>query len=151
MDDRGNTKDRLRRLMKHSAEDHRQLLAQLRALETILECHPQPATGDVARKLAELAAAFAAHVPPEEKSDLYNWLPANFADLADELGRCREQHAPLLMSLDQLTTKAESAISAELDTELSVQIRSMVAALRQHEAAESSVLQRALTESRLAG
>jgi hypothetical protein len=55
------------------------------------------------------------------------------------------------MSLDQLTTKAESAISAELDTELSVQIRSMVAALRQHEAAESSVLQRALTESRLAG
>jgi Hemerythrin HHE cation binding domain len=141
---------RLQQLATHSADEHRSLLAMLRAVETLVEAQPHPATGDLARKLAELARTFEAHVDPEEESALYQWMPATFTELDEELRECRDQHGPLVIALEQLARKAESATSVELDSELSVQIRSVVASLRHHEAAESSLLQRALHQLRQA-
>jgi hypothetical protein len=150
MEHPSQTEARLRQLMSESTEEHRELLAMLRSIETIVEGQPHPATGDLARKLAELAQAFEAHLLPEEESALYTWLPTNFAGLTDELDHCKQQHAPLLATLHQLAQRAEHAESAELDSELSVHIRTAIASLRQHEAAESGLLQRALTQMRQA-
>ena len=80
----------------------------------------------------------------EETSDLYRWLPEQFPELASELKRTRSEHPGLVEEVRRLGRACESAEKVDFDDALGVGIRKVVAALRQHEAAESELLHRAV-------
>jgi hypothetical protein len=135
--------DELRSAVADAAADHARLLSVVRGVEQLVESSVYPPSGDVARKLYDLAMQFSDHVQHEERSALYTWIPQRFANLRDEVERERRQHAPLVASLHGLAEEAEHALDVRLPTELSVRIRAAIARLRAHEANESSLLQRA--------
>lgn len=134
---------RVARLIVTTADDHRELLGMLRSVEAMLEGCAAPAPGDLARRLAQLAEYTQTHAAAEEESEFYTWLPQAVPSLEAELNHLKAQHWPITAALSQLAARVETAKTAALSTEISVQIRSAIAALRQHEAGESSVLHKA--------
>jgi hemerythrin HHE cation binding domain-containing protein len=130
------------RTIKQTADEHSELLAKTRAIESLVEGMHYPPPGDVARKLRALAEHLAAHIDEEEKSPLYTTVPEKVPELRDEIALRRGEHVPLMIALRQLTVEAERAHDASMASALGMRIRSAVAAVRQHEAGESSILHR---------
>jgi hypothetical protein len=122
-------------------DDHRDLLSALRGVEALVES-ASCATGDVARRLAALAQLLAEHIAEEERSALFRDYPSRYPQVRDELLRLQAAHAPMLTELRELSVASESANRLELDSPMSIRIRTAIAALRQHEAAEADVLAR---------
>jgi hypothetical protein len=122
-------------------EEHGELLAAVRGVEAFVESAPR-ATGDIARRLDELATLLHAHVVDEEKSALYLEYPQLYPSLGDELRRLRASHEPLIASLRELARACSSATALDLDAPLSIRIRTAIASLRQHEAAEADAIRR---------
>ena len=130
------------RTIKQATNEHSELLAQTRAIENLVEGMHYPPPGDVARKLRGLAEHLAAHIDEEEKSPFYTTVPEKVPELRDEIERRRLEHVPLMISLRQLADDADHAHDASMASPLGTRIRSAVAAIRQHEAGESSILHR---------
>lgn len=126
--------------LKDSVErQHRPLLGALRGLETMLEASP-PAQGDLERRLNALADLFEAHAKEEESGDLYRLAPATIGDANQELEELRTQHSPIVETIRQLAIDTRSAETVRPSTDLSVQIRTIIADIRQHEARESALI-----------
>lgn len=122
-------------------DEHRDLLATLRGVETIVETSPAPASGDVARRLEQLAEQFARHTEQEEQTPLYRDYPGQYPSLRGTLEGLRQDHGTLDQELRALAAEAARATSVGLETTLSTRIRAALAQLRRHEAAEASVVQ----------
>jgi hypothetical protein len=135
-------------VIRQTAREHGELLAKARAIETMIEGPTGPAAGDVARKLRALGEYLAAHIAEEEESALYTWIPEAYPELRADVERHRLEHGPLVIALRQLAEEAESAADVGMESDMGMRIRATLASLRQHEAGESSVLQRALADSR---
>jgi hypothetical protein len=118
--------------------EHRTLLAAIRGVEGMVERERAP-TGDVARRIRELADLFAAHVEEEEKSPLYTEYPARFPSL--KLDELKAQHGPILAALRAAADESEHAIDLTLDSPLSIKIRGAIADVRTHEAKEAAAVQ----------
>lgn len=122
-------------------DEHRELLASVRGVESIVETSTAPASGDVARRLEELAEQFAKHTEQEEQTPLYRDYPAQYPDHRADLQTLRGDHAAIGAVLRELATEAAHAKDVSLETELSTRIRAALAELRRHEAAEASIVQ----------
>ena len=122
-------------------DEHRDLLALVRGVEAIVESTAAPASGDVARRLEELATLFAQHTEKEEQTPLYRDYPQQHPDHREALETLRGDHAALGGMLRELATEAAHATDVGLETELSTRIRTTLAELRRHEAAEASIVQ----------
>jgi hypothetical protein len=119
--------------------DHRELLAAVRGVEAMVDSASR-ATGDVARRIDELVALLQAHVADEEASPLYRECPQRYPQLRARLESLEAAHAPLLDELRALVGACDAASQLELDSPLSIRIRTAIASLRAHEAAEAAVL-----------
>lgn len=123
------------------ARQHGPLLAVLRGLEAMLGGSP-PAQGDLERRLNGVADTLAAHIAEEESGDLFLRIPKAFDEMKKELDALRAEHEPFVETLRQLAVDTRGAETVLIHTDLSIRIRSVIAALRQHEARESAVLQK---------
>lgn len=83
-----------------------------------------------------------AHVGDEEASPLYVEYPERHPAVAGELTRLKASHPVLLGELRSLARACDGAATLDLDSPLSIRIRSLIATLRQHEAAEAAAIQR---------
>lgn len=133
--------ERANELKAQVQQQHRSLLAALRGLETMVEA-TLPAQGDLERRLNTLGDTFSAHIEEEEAGDLYQWAPAEFSAEKKELDQLRAQHQPIVDTVRELAVKTRSAENMETSSDLSIQIRSLIADIRQHEARESAVIAR---------
>jgi hypothetical protein len=122
-------------------DEHRELLATLRGVETIVEASTAPASGDVARQLEQLAEQFARHTEQEEKTPLYRDYPDQYPSHRAALEGLLHDHGSLDAELRALAAEAAKAPSVGLETTLSTRIRAALAELRRHEAAEASLVQ----------
>lgn len=135
---------RVRRMLKEAEQEHGRLLGAVRAVEADLEGPSATSTGNLARKLRTLADTFEAHCRAEEASQATSWIARTFPPLSGDLARLIEQHGPLIAALRDQSAACEAASDVELMSALAVRIRTIVAAVRQHEAAESTLLMQAL-------
>jgi hypothetical protein len=122
-------------------EDHGELLGAIRAVEAMVDSASR-ATGDVARRLHDLAELWEAHVVEEEAAPLYTEYAERYAPVAGELTRLKASHPVMLGELRSLARACDSAETLELDSPLSIRIRTAIATLRQHEASEAAAIQR---------
>ena len=118
--------------------EHRALLASIRGVEALVE-RETTSTGDLARRLAELAEVFATHAAQEERSALYSEFPSRYPAL--HLDALAAEHAGLIETLREVATACESALELRLDSPLSIRIRAAIADLRSHEAREAAAVQ----------
>jgi hypothetical protein len=121
--------------------DHRELLAAARSVEAMVDSESR-ATGDVARRIEELAGLLRDHITDEEASPLYREYPQRHPGVREELERLKAAHAPLVEELAELARACDGAADLELDSPLSIRIRAAIASLRAHEAAEADVIQK---------
>ncbi len=121
--------------------EHRNLLSTVRGVEAIVEAPTAPATGDVARRLDELAQLFESHAEQEERTSLYREFPRAHPEHAATLEELQREHAVLVRELRVLTELTEHAPSLGLETPLNIRIRTALAQVRRHEAAEAAVVQ----------
>jgi hypothetical protein len=133
----------IQRTIFETAAEHAELLARARAVEQLIETTHYPPPGDVARKLRALADYLATHIAEEEESALYTTIPNIHPELRKELENRKGEHGPLLVAVRQLAADADQAHDVSMASALGTRIRSAIAALRQHEAGESSLLHRA--------
>lgn len=141
------TQERSLRLVEATASAHRELLGAVRALEVLTEAEVSPALGDVERRITDLANVFVEHMRQEEASDLFSWLPERFPDMRRDVERLREEHRVLLASIRELADATRRVPEFDLTSPFSVRIRALIAAIRRHEAEESSLARWAVDES----
>ena len=139
--------DRAKRLLARSTDEHSELLGAIRKVESMIEVQgAKPALGDVQRRVHELNEGFKAHVGREEAGDMYGWLPKRFAELKPMADRLLNEHERITAELSAVTAEVEKSVSIELRSELSARLRAALAALRRHEAAESQLLHAAIAQ-----
>ena len=132
--------ERVRQLQEQLTTQHGPVLNALRGLEAMLETMPPPAQGDLERRLNKVADTLEAHISEEESGDLFRWLPAGFEDERDELESLQAEHPDLIARLRDLAVACRSADTVDLQSELSIEIRSAVAQVRTHEAREAALV-----------
>jgi len=137
----------IQRMIDELGTEHRALLGAVRAVEADLEGPAITSTGNLARKLRALADICQEHSEQEERSEVMTWFMATFDDLRADMERLNQEHAPMLAAVREQAKACESARKVELMSPLAIAIRSAVAALRVHEAAESALVRRAADRS----
>lgn len=127
--------------MEQIADDHLALRLLLRAIDGTLSEERSRDAEQLTVNLETLTKHLAKHFKQEEMSELYLHVPQRMPELAEQLAALKVDHGTLL----ELAIDASGAAGrlVEAQAEVTQLVSDLVEKLRDHESAESEIIQRA--------